>query len=199
MGASRHRIGLLRIAALAAATVMLLRPAFADEDTQDRLRAALREATAQIQMLQSQNATLQAKVAAQAAAPPPAKPEKSGISKAEYDRAVSSLTHRIADSDQAAAKWKAAYDQAVDAAHGKGAEQQKAIADLTGYRDRDQVCEAKNEKLFAIANEILSRYADIGFGDAFAAKEPFIGTKRVELQTLAQDYQDKLSDNKVKP
>lgn len=200
MGARRYIIGWVHIAALAAA-FLAATPAMADEETENRLRAALRDATAQLRVVQEQNAELQTKVAAQSAAPPPApvKVEKSGISKAAYDKAVSTLTHRIADSDQAAAKWKAAYDQAMESAHGREAEQQKTIAELTGFKDRTQVCETKNAKLFEIGNELLDRYRNIDFGDTLAAREPFIGTKRVELETLAQDYRDKLSDNKVKP
>ncbi len=50
-----------------------------------------------------------------------------------------------------------------------------------------------------IGNDLLQRYQNIGLRDAIGAKEPFVGTTRVELQNLAQDYGDKISDNKAGP
>ena len=198
MGRSRRIIAWLRIAVLAAAALGI-RPAFADEATEERLRAALRDATSQIQSLQEQNATLQAKAATPVAPAPVTRTVTTGISKARYDKAVSELTRRLADSDQTAAKWKTAYDQAVSGAQSKDNEQQKTIAELTTFKDREQVCETKNAKLYGLGVEILGRYENVDFGDAFGAKEPFVGTKRVELETLGQDYRDKLTESKVKP
>jgi len=45
----------------------------------------------------------------------------------------------------------------------------------------------------------LQRYHGLGVDDVIGAWEPFVGTKRVELQNLAQDYGDKISDNKAEP
>jgi len=36
-------------------------------------------------------------------------------------------------------------------------------------------------------------------GEAIGAKEPFVGTTRVKLETYVQDFQDKLTDQKIKP
>lgn len=58
--------------------------------------------------------------------------------------------------------------------------------------------EVKNLTLFKLANEILRRYERFGLGDALAAKEPFTGIARVKLENLVQDYQDKLTDQRVK-
>jgi hypothetical protein len=45
----------------------------------------------------------------------------------------------------------------------------------------------------------LDRYEKFGLGDALTAREPFVGLTKVKFQNLVQDYQDKLSDQKVKP
>ena len=53
--------------------------------------------------------------------------------------------------------------------------------------------------MFKVANEILVRYERFGLGDALTAREPFTGITRVKLQSLFEDYQDKLTDQKIKP
>ncbi len=48
-------------------------------------------------------------------------------------------------------------------------------------------------------NDILTRYEKFGLGDALTAREPFTGITRVKLQSLFEDYQDKLVDQRIKP
>ena len=57
----------------------------------------------------------------------------------------------------------------------------------------------KNAELYKLGREILLRYEKFGLGDVIGAKEPFVGTQRVKLETYVQDFQDKLSDQKIKP
>jgi hypothetical protein len=57
--------------------------------------------------------------------------------------------------------------------------------------------ETKNGELIKLANEILTRYEKFGIGDALTAREPFIGLTRVKIQNLVQDYQDKVSDQRI--
>ena len=59
--------------------------------------------------------------------------------------------------------------------------------------------QTKNAAMFKIANEILSRYEKFGLGDALTAREPFTGITRVKLQSLFEEYQDKLADQRIKP
>lgn len=166
-------------------------PAFADETTEARLREALKNANARVQTLEEENAALRVKTPPQA---PPAQPKKASDSKA-----IAGLRGRLSEADAAIQKWKAAYDEAAAALRQKDAEIKKAVTETGAIKERSASCEAKNAKLFEVAKEILDRYEHIGFGDALSAKEPFVGTKRVEMQNLAQDYQDKLLDNKVTP
>ena len=49
-----------------------------------------------------------------------------------------------------------------------------------------------------MGNDILDWLSKAGFGDALLAREPLIGIKRVELENIEQDYQDKLLDQRVR-
>jgi len=57
----------------------------------------------------------------------------------------------------------------------------------------------RNNGLYKLGTEILRRYEKFGLGEALGAKEPFVGTTRVKLENFVQDYQDKLTDQKIKP
>ncbi len=59
--------------------------------------------------------------------------------------------------------------------------------------------ETKNLALFKLGNEILTRYEKFGLGEALLAREPFTGITRTKLETLVQDYSDKLADQRIKP
>ena len=56
----------------------------------------------------------------------------------------------------------------------------------------------KNGKMFEIGNEILTRYQKFGFGTAITAREPFVGTTRVKLETLIEEYGGKLAEQRLK-
>jgi len=53
--------------------------------------------------------------------------------------------------------------------------------------------------MYRLANEVLDRYAQFGLGTAIAAREPFVGITKVKFQTLLQDYQNKLTDQTIRP
>jgi septal ring factor EnvC (AmiA/AmiB activator) len=59
--------------------------------------------------------------------------------------------------------------------------------------------ESKNIALFKLGSEILTRYEKFSLGEALAAKEPFVGLTRVKLENLVQDYEEKLSDQRIHP
>jgi len=61
------------------------------------------------------------------------------------------------------------------------------------------VCRAKNKELFDIGTELLGAYDRKDLGDVLLAKEPFTGIKRVELETMIQDFKDRLADQRVEP
>ena len=58
-----------------------------------------------------------------------------------------------------------------------------------------QACRAKNARLVALGEEILHLYETRSFRSLLLQSyEPLLGLKRVELENLVQDYDDKLRD-----
>jgi hypothetical protein len=95
-------------------------------------------------------------------------------------------------------KWKKAQAEAADLARKKEGEraalaQQKIVLDRIVADQR-----TKNAAMYKIGKEILARYEGFGLGTALTAREPFIGTMRVKLENLVQDYGDKLADERIK-
>ena len=67
-------------------------------------------------------------------------------------------------------------------------------------RDKElSVCTADNQKLGALSKELLSRYADKGMWDAMLVREPLTQIKRVELENLVQQYDDRITESSVTP
>lgn len=201
-GAGRARILLLLAALFAAA------PAQADETTEARLRDALRQAIAQSRSLEDSQARLQAKLAeaekqieALKGQPAQAAPDAAILDamEAEFNRRLAEQHETIARAGETLEKWKGAYEETANVARTKEAERAQLAAQVGGLSQRAQSCEAKNEKLFEAANEILGKLKNISVADAMAAHEPFVGLKRVELQNLAQDAEDQLLDQVAAP
>jgi len=164
---------------------------------EDRIRQQLQATMTQLHQLQDDQASLQAEKAA-------AEKERDSL-KAELAAAKAQLAKAGKQSANAPeieaemAKFKDAYAQASDSAKQSQAERDKLQAAFSGAQTVLIACEAKNVQLYAVGKQILDAYARFDFGDAFGANEPFIGTKRVELDNLAQDYGDKLYDGKFDP
>jgi len=96
-------------------------------------------------------------------------------------------------------KWQAAQKKAADLAASKESERAKLATQVIELQRRVADHQTKNLAMFKIGSEILSRYEKFGLGTALAAREPFVGTMRVKLQNLVQDYQDKLAEQRIKP
>ncbi|MEZ5385155.1 MAG: hypothetical protein R3F13_06540 [Prosthecobacter sp.] len=97
------------------------------------------------------------------------------------------------------AKWKAGYQEAVNTAKKIEAQRAEYAARVILLDRKVADHQRKNDELFKIGNEVLSKYEGFGLGTAIAAREPFTRNMRVKLETLVQDYSDKLIDNKIKP
>lgn len=95
-------------------------------------------------------------------------------------------------------KTQATETHAVEVAKKMEGERAKLAEQVVELQRKVADRETKNLALFKLANEILKRYERFGLGDALAAKEPFTGISRVKLESLVQDYQDKLVDQRVK-
>ena len=105
----------------------------------------------------------------------------------------------IAQLKDALAKWKESQKQAVDLIGTKEAQRAKLAGDNILLQRRVDEYHTKNLALYKVGTEVLDRYEKFGLGDALTAREPFVGLTRVRFQNLVQDYQDKLSEQKIKP
>ena len=195
-----------RGSSVAAGALLLLgcSSALADSDS-DRLRDALRTSTQQLRTLEDQRAAVQAKLA-------DAERDKATI-KAQLDQAradlkqaekqrrdlVEEFNQRLAERDDTISKWKSAYEEAATVARAKDAERAKFESEAASYKASTKSCFAKNAQLMKVGRELLRRYEALTVGDILVAREPLLQARRVEIQNLLQDTQDKLLDQKAIP
>ncbi|HEX7921834.1 MAG TPA: hypothetical protein VF583_12835 [Bradyrhizobium sp.] len=178
--------------------------AFAQSET-DRLRDALRSATAQTRALEDQRTALQAKVAdadrEKAAAKKEVDDLKAQLKKAdkEHRDAVDEFNQRLAERDETLEKWKSAYEEAATVARSKDAERAKFEGEATAYKASTKSCIAKNTQLIKAGKEMVQRYKDLTIGEIVVSREPMIQQRRVEIQNQLQESQDKFLDQKVYP
>jgi len=194
----------LRPAWPAAAAIVLLgcTTALADTDT-DRLRDALRTSTLQLRTLEDQRAAVQAKLADaerdKAAMKAQLELARADLKQAEKQRRdlVEEFNQRLAERDDTLSKWKSAYEDAAAVARTKDAERAKFESEATNFKAATKSCLAKNTQLIKVGREVLHRYEALTIGDMVVAREPLLQARRVEIQNLLQDYQDKFLDQKA--
>jgi chromosome segregation ATPase len=104
----------------------------------------------------------------------------------------------LSETNKGLAKCKTDYDQAVITAEKEKAAHDKLAGEVTMLQRKVSEREANNRELFKLANEILTRYEKFSLGEALTAREPFTGITRVKLENLVQDYQDKLSQQRLR-
>jgi chromosome segregation ATPase len=186
--------------------------AFADATTEAQLRAALQSSTAQIATLEDQVANLQASQAPDVATIEALRAQlqnlqsgKGGIagtaaSNAKNDAALAALKKQLAARNAALANSQSAYATASSAASAASSENAALKAQLDSTNSSLASCQTKNTELFNLGNQILDAYShkDDLFG-SIADREPFTGLKRVQLENIVQDDQDKLLDNHITP
>jgi hypothetical protein len=126
--------------------------------------------------------------------------------KTAADKATADLQGKIDERDKEIGALNLSLDQeraehkkSVEFGLGKEAQRAKLEEQTIQLNRRVADQQTKNAAMFKIANEILSRYEKFGLGDALTAREPFTGITRVKLQSLSEEYQDKLADQRIKP
>jgi len=191
------------------------------DDGAARLRAALRSATVQLRDSQDQNAMLAAKqseaerermaLAQQLAA---AERERDALRQqiragqeasqtasqqaaAQLDAQKQSIATMEAAYRDNLVKWQGAYNEAAAAARTRDADAKKLDALLVQTRGRATACEVKNTELYKFGRELVDAYDRQDLFSTISAKEPFTRLKRIEIETLMQDYQDKLRANAI--
>lgn len=180
--------------------------------TEAKLRESLRATTLQVRTIQGERDALQI-------AKTQLEQEKADLDqklataikqlaadKDAADRSISELRARTAQQEadntalrESLDKWKASQKEAVALAQKKESERatfaQRSIELQRKVTDQ----QTRNVKMHQIATEILSRYEKFGLGTALSAREPFVGTMKVKLQNLVQDYQDAVDAQRIKP
>ncbi len=177
-----------------------------------KLRESLRATALQLRTMQSQRDTLEiAKTEAEQrsealAAELEALKTQTATERSATERTIADLKAKsavqaegIAQLQQAIQEWKTAHKKAADLATSK--EVERARLATAGVELKRQVADqrVKNLGMYKVGTEILARYEGFGLGTALTAREPFVGTMRVKLENLVQDYADKLAEQKVKP
>ena len=194
----------LRLSSLLVVALLASPAAHADQES-DRLREALRSATAQARAAEDQRAALQAKLTATEQERERLRKQNEGyraqVKEAEqaYRQAVKDFNERIAERDDSLEKWKVAYGEAASVARTKDAERTKFESEAATYKANSKACEAKNVRLVNIADDVVAQYEAMSPFEKILDHDPVIGFKRVEHQNAAQDFRDKIIEQKAKP
>lgn len=205
--ASRLLLTLLAAASLAPCAALAQQPSM-----EERLRTQLRATTTQLQQAQAQLAQLQAGGGANAPASDASKKELADL-RAQLD-AERARTRQLSEGSTAAhreaqtvadkantqiTQLRAAYDELLRRARASEAERQKLATASTAQQNAMQQCEAKNAKLYAVGQEVLTAYESMDVSTVIAARQPFATKSRVKYEQIAQEYGDKLYDGRFDP
>jgi len=112
---------------------------------------------------------------------------------------ISELSKALEDLKKNYAKCRADYQAAALLAQNTEAARKRLDEEKTVLVRKTEEQKTKNAEMFKLGREVLLRYEKFGLGEALGAKEPFVGTTRVKLESFVQDFQDKLDDQKIKP
>lgn len=195
---------LLRLSSVVALALTVPSIAHADQEG-DRLREALRSATAQARTAEDQRAALQAKLTAVEQERERLRKQneafRAQVKEAEqaYRQAVKDFNERLTERDDSLEKWKVAYGEAASVARAKDAERAKFEAEAAAFKASTKSCEAKNVQLVKTANEVVTKYEAMDQFEKVLDHDPVFGLKRVEHQNAAQDYRDKILEQKARP
>lgn len=132
--------------------------------------------------------------------------KESNMQKEQADKEIAELKTRVSEQEreqarlaESLASWKKGHQDMTETARKIEAQRAELSARVILLDRKVADYQRKNDELFKIGNEVLGKYEGFGLGTAIAAREPFTRNMRVKLETLVQDYGDKLVDNKIKP
>lgn len=195
---------LLRFLSCLVLALTVTSAAHADQEG-DRLREALRAATAQARAAEDQRAALQAKLTTAEQERERLRKQneayRAQVKEAEqaYRQAVRDFNERLAERDDSLEKWKVAFAEAAGVARSKDAERAKFEAEATAFKASTKACEAKNVQLVKTANDVVTKYEAMDPFEKVLDHDPVFGLKRVEHQNAAQEFRDKILEQKAKP
>jgi chromosome segregation ATPase len=177
-----------------------------------RMREALKTATTQLASAQNDLAAAQSAAAdsdskAKSAEARVASLTKQAIAdRIESDKVLAALNLKLSGQkneidtlNQNLKKIKDALEIKTRVAQTETNEHARLSMVVTELERRVSDLESKNVSLIQLSNEILTRYKEFSLGEALKAKEPFVGSTRVTLENLAQDYKEKIRDLRANP
>jgi DNA repair exonuclease SbcCD ATPase subunit len=188
-----------------------------EADPSQKLREQLKATMLQLRTVQSESATIQAALAAAEAKTKTLDSkvaeldkrnatlsQQANADKAAAESTIATLNNKLAEREkriteftEALAKWKEGYQKAAEVARTKEAERAKLLSESIELKRTLADRETKNIALFNTSNEILNRFENYALGKALGAREPFISTTRVKVESLVQGYKDKILDNRI--
>lgn len=177
-----------------------------------KMREALRNTMLQLRTAETERANLQAAQADLEAKNQTltkqveALTKQAADDKTKADKLAAEMTDKLAKQDgeivqlkETLVKWKDAHAKLTALAQTKESERAKFESKSIVLERKVADQQRKNDTMYQLGTEVLSRYEKFGLGDALTAREPFVGITRVKFENLIQDYGDKLTDSKIKP
>ena len=179
------------------------------QSNEDRLRDALREsvvqmraaqdqaaqAQADLQKAQQDKAALQTLLDAANAKLAQAKPAAPPADLARLNDALAASRQQTAALQGSVAKFQSAYQNLSAQAQTLDTQSQMLNRGLQGQTKALDSCKDENKQLVGVAEDILHLYQTEGFRSLLLRSyEPLIGTAKVKLENLVQDYDDKIHD-----
>jgi chromosome segregation ATPase len=167
------------------------------QDSQAKVQSELAEAQAQREQFRRQLTTAQGRVAEleKAAAQPPPSREPPPEMVAELERLRTAVTDNQARMAAAQQQWQAqAVAQQRELATRLAEEQQGRARSQKGL----DICIERNTVLFSASRDVLRAYEDTDFRSLLLGNvDPVLGLRRVRLENVIQDMEDKLYDGRV--
>ena len=204
------------VVALTFALAVLTRPAAARAQSsgESRLREALRSNAAQLRALEEERDKWQASEAAlkqeveslrkeltAAKRAPPSRKAECASAQAQAEE----LGRRLAQQTEAAGQLTQSLNrcqtaaQASDAsARTKETERSALTSELAALKERLAASEVKNERMFRAGKEMLDWLVKEGFAREVSRADSLLGMRRAALENAAQDYEDKLLEQREK-
>jgi chromosome segregation ATPase len=196
------------LAFIAAAAALGPVSALAQSAAEAKLRDALRSATAQLRTLEDEKAAWKTKEAAleKELEALRAQPKTVVAPPKRSDREVAEVKKQLADQTAATqrvmvalAKCQEDFGERAAAVRSCEDERGRLAPESAHLHEKLAAAEAKNERLFRVGKDIIDWLNEKGMGAALAAREPFLGRKRVQLENEAQNWEDRLVEQRVKP
>jgi len=196
----------MRRAVITLALVLASAGSVQAQSLEDRLRSQLVAVNGRLQDLQNNQAALVAQKAAAeaerdalrrrlAASESQARSARRDASGPELARYKTQADQALLAKSQGEAELVAARAEVArltQQAQQDQAERHRLTASLAEAKSGAEIARAKNTEAIAVAREILDAYQRVTVADVMGRREPFIGLKRVELETIEQAYADRL-------